>query len=137
MCCQRFIVTFKPQAESTRTLPRDHPESCLQVRDADTRRFADFTGKRRNTRQCELEVNPKARACAVTETTFFVSDRSFRQSPSAVGRLRQFVTFGCSRSARNLPTSSFGTRERPLSQGDDFSTVIDERPFAEWASRSI
>jgi hypothetical protein len=35
---------------------------------------------------------------------------------------RQFVTFGWSRSAVNLPTSSFGTREGPLSQGDDFST---------------
>jgi hypothetical protein len=42
---------------------------------------------------------------------------------ASMGRQRQFVACGCSRSAAIVFRSAVATRERPLSRGSDFSTL--------------
>ena len=56
--------------------------------------------------------------------------------PTAVGRERQFATFGCSRSPRILSRSPLATRERPLSPNADLLGDVCERPFPMWTGRS-
>ena len=59
---------------------------------------------------------------------------------SLMGRQRQFVTIGCSRSAPNLARSSVGMGERPLSLLPTFSAAWVEvkfqgRPVVRWENR--